>query len=150
MSGPDKERSSGGDDGGGGGGDEDEDGVISQSKKDELKGKAAQKSERESKRASVFRFGKAKKTLQLVQGRAKRRKRRKKKGSLVNSGCFGSCGDAVVGGCLCEKQPQTLDSSGESPCSDPNNKEFTYDMLRVFIENNDFYAEECNPHFDSD
>ncbi|KAG8363975.1 hypothetical protein BUALT_Bualt19G0079400 [Buddleja alternifolia] len=43
------------------------------------------------------------------------------------------------------------DSSGESPTtSDPNNSEFSFDMLRGLIEKNDFYSKECNPHLDVD
>ncbi|KAL3538406.1 hypothetical protein ACH5RR_001772 [Cinchona calisaya] len=141
MSEKDKDPSTsaaGGDGGGGGGGEEGEEGVK------EERGK---KGEREAKRVSVFRLGKAKK--RVVQSnwrwrwRWRWRRRKKKKGNLVNS----------VGCCLCLRQSQMLDSSGEStppPTSDPNSKDFTYDMLKVFIEKNDFYAADCNPHLDLD
>ncbi|KAL1532894.1 hypothetical protein AAHA92_32852 [Salvia divinorum] len=46
------------------------------------------------------------------------------------------------------RQPKTLDSSGESPTSDPNSPDFTFDDLRALIEKNDFYSKDCNPHLD--
>jgi hypothetical protein len=54
-------------------------------------------------------------------------------------------------GCyFCFKQPQTFESNSGSRTTDPNDPNFTYDMLKVFIENNDFYSKECNPHLDFD
>lgn len=79
--------------------------------------------------------------------------KRKQKGVFVNSRGWGRRANAAAGGgwcCLCVRQPKTLDSSGESPTSDPNSSEFTFDMLRALIEKNDFYSKECNPHLDGD
>ncbi|KAG2719677.1 hypothetical protein I3760_02G000800 [Carya illinoinensis] len=54
-------------------------------------------------------------------------------------------------GCyFCSTQPQTLESPTGSCASDPNSPNFTYDMLKAFIEKNDFYSKECNPHLDFD
>ncbi|XP_057963176.1 uncharacterized protein LOC131154427 [Malania oleifera] len=51
------------------------------------------------------------------------------------------------GGCyLCLTRPQTMESPAESPGSDPNSPEFTYELLKALIENNDFYSKDCNPH----
>lgn len=59
--------------------------------------------------------------------------------------------DGVPKGCyFCFRQPQTLESSVESPVSDPNDPNYTSDMLKVLIEKNDFYSKECNPHLDID
>lgn len=129
--------------------EEEEKGVISSpEKRDGLKKESEKRGDKETNRVSIFRFGKDKKKLKLLHNN---RKKRRKKGSLVNSGGWGGGGGvAGVGCCLGMKQPQTLESSGESPStSDPNSKEFTYDMLKVFIEKNDFYAADCNPHLDS-
>lgn len=51
---------------------------------------------------------------------------------------------------MCLKKPMTLDSSGESPTSDPNSPDFTYGMLRSLIEKNDFFDKDCNPHLDDE
>lgn len=143
--------------GGGGGYDdkeeEEEEVTSSPAKRDGLRQETGQGGNKEPKRVSIFRFGKAKKKLKLLQSN-RRRRRRRKAGFINSGGCFGRGGGegGVVEGCccLCTKQPQALDSSGESPpTSDPNSKEFTYDMLKVFIEKNDFYAADCNPHLDS-
>ncbi|KZV14966.1 hypothetical protein F511_39890 [Dorcoceras hygrometricum] len=80
------------------------------------------------KRGTLFRLRKGKK----IKGERRKEKRRKQ---IV--GCF-----------LCLKEPRTLDSAGESPTSDPNSREFTFDMLRDLIEKNDFYSNECNTHLD--
>ncbi|XP_060217148.1 uncharacterized protein LOC132644574 [Lycium barbarum] len=84
------------------------------------------------KRVSCFRFRK-------VKEKFFRKKRKGVSGNLERRG----------GGCyLCLKRPITSDSGGESQTSDPNSPNFTNDMLRVFIEKNDFYSKECNPHLD--
>lgn len=52
-------------------------------------------------------------------------------------------------GCkFCFLQPKVLESLDGSPSSDPNHPNFTNSMLRVLIENNDFYSKDCNPHLD--
>ncbi|KAL8541916.1 hypothetical protein ACS0TY_002967 [Phlomoides rotata] len=91
--------------------------------------------ERKGKKTSFFRLRKSKKV-----------RHQKQKGVYVNSGCWGGGGLC----CFCVKQPTTLDSPGESPSSDPNSSEFTFDMLRALIEKNEFYSKECNPHLDAD
>ncbi|KAF6163428.1 hypothetical protein GIB67_029277 [Kingdonia uniflora] len=47
---------------------------------------------------------------------------------------------------LCFMQPLVSDSSPKSQTSDPNNAEFGYDFLKVFMETNDFYSSDCNVH----
>lgn len=48
--------------------------------------------------------------------------------------------------CLFVKQ---FDSScTETPTSDPNSSDFTFDSLKGLIENSDFFLNECNTHFD--
>lgn len=91
----------------------------------------------------------AEEKLNKVKGgkKRKRKKRKKKKGILVTSACWGK--RAAGGGdgcCLSFKPPRTQFDSDESPTSDPNSPEFTFDMLRDFIEKNDFYSQDCNPH----
>lgn len=94
------------------------------------------------KRVSCFRFSKVKRTIL----------RRKRKGVSGNSeGRREFSGGGGGGGCyLCLKRPLTSDSGGESQTSDPNSPNFTYEMFRLFIEKNDFYSNECNPHLDVD
>lgn len=97
---------------------------------------------RKGRRLSFFRLRKSKKLLH---------QKRKKKGIFVNSSRgWGRRANGGGGGwCLCLRQPKTLDSSGESPTSDPNSSEFSVDMLRALLEKNDFYSKECNPHLDA-
>ncbi|XP_055816486.1 uncharacterized protein LOC129886005 [Solanum dulcamara] len=91
------------------------------------------------KRVSCFRFRKVKSMFL----------RRKRKGVSGNSERRRELSGGGRGGCyLCLKRPLTSDSGGESQTSDPNSPNFTYEMLRVFIEKNDFYSNECNPHLD--
>ncbi|XP_049414986.1 uncharacterized protein LOC125877761 [Solanum stenotomum] len=91
------------------------------------------------KRVTCFRFRKVKSTLL----------RRKRKGVSGNSERRREGSGGGGGGCyLCLRRPLTSDSGGESQTSDPNSPNFTYEMLRVLIEKNDFYSNECNPHLD--
>ncbi|KAJ4721792.1 hypothetical protein OWV82_009440 [Melia azedarach] len=57
-------------------------------------------------------------------------------------------GNSFKGFGLCLRQPDTLESAGKSPCSDPNDPSFSCEMLKLLIEKNDFYSKECNPHLD--
>lgn len=91
------------------------------------------------KRVTLFRLRKCKK----IMG-----ERRTEKGVYVNSGCWWRRRRKIPGCFSCLKEPGTLDSSGESPTSDPNSSEFTFDLLRDLIEKNDFYSKECNTHLD--
>ncbi|KAI3701920.1 hypothetical protein L6452_27404 [Arctium lappa] len=50
--------------------------------------------------------------------------------------------------CLCVKRIPTLDSCTESPTSDPNSSDFTFDSLKGLIEKSDFFLNECNTHLD--
>lgn len=90
------------------------------------------------KRVSCFRFRKVR--LMVL--------RRKRKGVSGNSARRRELSGGGGGCYLCLKRPLTSDSGGESQTSDPNSPNFTYEMLRVFIEKNDFYSSECNPHLD--
>ncbi|WCJ26802.1 hypothetical protein M5689_008592 [Euphorbia peplus] len=69
-------------------------------------------------------------------------------GGDANGGISGKSKIFGVDICCCFKQPSTLESSVESVTSDPNDSKFTFEMLRGFIETNDFYSKECNLHLD--
>lgn len=56
----------------------------------------------------------------------------------------------VKGCCFCFRQPLTLESSIGSSVRNPKDPNWTHDKLKVFIEKNDFYSKECNPHLDID
>ncbi|KAK7838343.1 hypothetical protein CFP56_019906 [Quercus suber] len=71
-------------------------------------------------------------------------------GARISGKRFVCLNNGGKGCCFCLRQPQTLESNSGSRTSDPNDPNFTYDMLKAFIENNDFYSKECNPHFDFD
>ncbi|KAM3704407.1 hypothetical protein ACJW31_03G001000 [Castanea mollissima] len=71
-------------------------------------------------------------------------------GARISGKRFGCLKNGGKGCCFCLRQPQTLESNSGSRTSDPNDPNFTYDMLKAFIENNDFYSKDCNPHFDFD
>lgn len=96
------------------------------------------------KKVVLFPVGKAKKQL------CNRRQRQQSKrvsfsDASSNAGeKFGGTSSKVC--FFCFMQPQTLDSSAESIASDPNDSNFSIEMLRSLIEKNDFYSKECNPH----
>ncbi|KAI4374042.1 hypothetical protein MLD38_012087 [Melastoma candidum] len=48
----------------------------------------------------------------------------------------------------CVGRPMTLDSSVESVTSDPNDPEFSYEMLRDLLQRNEFFHAECNTNLD--
>ncbi|MCE5166548.1 hypothetical protein HAX54_021635 [Datura stramonium] len=137
----------GGGGGGGDSGDDDHDGIGAG------RCKEADDSEEEGdhnkdfgknkgKSVSCFRFRKVKRKLL-------RRKRKGVSGNSERRRELSGGGGGGGGGCyLCLKRPPTADSGGESQTSDPNSPNFTYEMLRVFIEKNDFYSNECNSHLD--
>ncbi|CAK9315071.1 unnamed protein product [Citrullus colocynthis] len=55
---------------------------------------------------------------------------------------------SVNQGCgFCFAKLSISDSKNGSP-TDPNHRKFTYEMLKVLIEKNDFYSKESNPHLD--
>lgn len=138
MSGSDKKKSSGSSSGGNDPEKEiDEPGKEKSCTEEETR-------QRRGKGVFCLRFNGVKRNLLLLQRR--RRRRKKKKASLVNSKVSGGYDGGGLCCCLCIKQPMTLDTSIESPTSDPNSKEFTYDMMRVLIEKNEFYSKECNAH----
>ncbi|KAJ0232372.1 Ubiquitin carboxyl-terminal hydrolase-like protein [Hirschfeldia incana] len=68
---------------------------------------------------------------------------RKKHKSRSGSSCKG-------GGCFSMMRPRGTEEDGSlsssSQPSDPNDECFTHDMLRVMLEKNDFFSDECNPH----
>lgn len=111
-----------------------------------------QRSFRKAKKVVLFPFAKAKK-LFIHNRRNKQQQQENKRVSFASSVAAGAAnGGATSGtnGCyFCFKQPHTLESPAESFTSDPNDSSFTYDMLKSFIEKNDFYSKECNPHFDN-
>ncbi|KAF7805007.1 loricrin isoform X2 [Senna tora] len=97
-----------------------------------------------AKQVVMHRFAKAKKKLHNCSS-----KRVLRLSSSVNStttsgktirgpaGCWGK------GSYVCFTRPQVLESFNGSPISDPNDPNLT-----TFIEKNDFYSKECNPHLD--
>lgn len=107
-------------------------------------------------------FGKAKQVVLHPFTRSKkpqlpRKNKIRSSSSSSAAACFVSSrfrGGGVNGGggskgCyFCFTQPQTLDSPTGSQNSDPEHPNFTFAMLRAFVEKNDFYSKECNPHFD--
>ncbi|KAM1038516.1 hypothetical protein FF1_033196 [Malus domestica] len=108
-------------------------------------------------------FGRAKQVVLHPFGRSKRQLPRKARGSAsgassLASSCAFSSGKMFGGGggngggnksCyFCFTQPPTLDSPMGSQTSDPEHPNFTFGMLRAFVESNEFYSKDCNPHLD--
>lgn len=105
-------------------------------------------------------FAKAKQLVLHALSKAEKQllRRRNKKTSLSGSAAaanagtsgkrFGCVGHRGKGCYFCFTQPQTLESPPHA--SDPNDPNFTYEMLKAFIEKNDFYSKECNTHIDFD
>lgn len=83
--------------------------------------------------------GYGRKAKKVVLSKIKKAKKRLQKKDIGNSGCC--C-------CLYIRRNSTLDSSSESPTSDPNSSEFGFDSLKGLIEKSDFFLDECNTHFD--
>ncbi|CAN8265246.1 unnamed protein product [Cochlearia groenlandica] len=51
------------------------------------------------------------------------------------------------GGCFSViSKRRTEDDDDDDPLSDPNDESFTHEMLRVMLETNDFFCDDCNPH----
>ncbi|GFZ09501.1 hypothetical protein Acr_21g0001000 [Actinidia rufa] len=73
-----------------------------------------------------------------------RRREKADNDSSSNLGKRVFCGGG--GYSCCFKQTSTLNSPVEPQTSDPNSPEFTHELLRGLIEENDFYSKECNPH----
>lgn len=61
---------------------------------------------------------------------------------------IGGGGSSGKGCYFCFTRPLTLESPIGFRTSDPNDPNFTFDMLNVLIEQSDFYSRECNPHLD--
>lgn len=113
-------------------------------------------------------LGKARRVILSPFTKAKARKQLpRRKHSWASSSCsssiaatkvtgFSSSGKEIGGGgnskgCyFCFTRPLTMESPAESRTSDPNDPNFTYDMLKVLIEKSDFYSPDCNPHLDID
>ncbi|TYJ02582.1 hypothetical protein E1A91_A13G239100v1, partial [Gossypium mustelinum] len=89
----------------------------------------------------------------FVKFRKKKKKKQAKplaKPSLSSSSSFSSSkrvgsGGGFYGGFCCTR-PRNLESADDSNSSDPNDPNFTYEMLKTLIEKNQFYSKECNPH----
>ncbi|KAG8471685.1 hypothetical protein CXB51_036283 [Gossypium anomalum] len=88
----------------------------------------------------------------FVKFRKKKKKQAKPlaKPPLSSSSSFSSSkrvgsGGGFYGGFCCTR-PRTLESADDSNSSDPNDPNFTYEMLKTLIEKNQFYSKECNPH----
>lgn len=110
-------------------------------------------------------FGKAKQVVLHPFTRSKKQLPRKNKtrASSAPSCSVSSCsfssgkrfGAGVNGGgnkgCyFCFTQPSTPGSPIGSQTSDPEHPNFTFGMLSAFMEKNDFFSKECNPHLDID
>ncbi|XP_068318441.1 uncharacterized protein [Pyrus communis] len=112
-------------------------------------------------------FGRAKLVVLHPFGRSKKLLPREAKtrgsasgASSLGSSCAFSSGKMFGGGggngggnkgCyFCFTKPPTLDSPMGSPTSDPEHPNFTFGMLRAFVESNEFYSKDCNPHLDID
>ncbi|KAF3454758.1 hypothetical protein FNV43_RR05206 [Rhamnella rubrinervis] len=152
---------SGGGNGGCGGGDDDEE--------EDDKGGGVQASEDHRAKQRVYgcgefrrNLGKARRVVlsPFTKIKARRQLSRRKhtwaSSSLADTKVSGSSGKGIgVGGVgkgcyFCFTQPLTMESPSESRTSDPNDPNFTYDMMKVLIEKSDFYSPECNPHLDVD
>ncbi|KAF5739940.1 hypothetical protein HS088_TW11G00002 [Tripterygium wilfordii] len=106
-------------------------------------------------------FGRAKQFVLSPFTAAKRNLCQRRNGSRrplspVAAAPIGDCfsGKRVVvnrwrgGGCFSFNHSKTLESCDvESPASDPNDSNFTDEMLKILIEKNVFYSKECNTHF---
>ncbi|EYU35380.1 hypothetical protein MIMGU_mgv1a016524mg [Erythranthe guttata] len=116
----DKERPRADDGGGGGGGgsggvDDEDDGEETTESVDSSE-KTCAGCDRKGNKRSFFRLRKGKKPAS---------QKRKQKGIYVNSGCWMT---RVGRGSTCLSRPRVaVDSSGESPTSDPNSPEFTFE-----------------------
>ncbi|CAH8337332.1 unnamed protein product [Eruca vesicaria subsp. sativa] len=58
-------------------------------------------------------------------------------------------GGSHKGGCFSlrrRRRTEEEEGSPSSPVSDPNDECFTHEMLRVMLETNDFFSNDCNPH----
>lgn len=105
-----------------------------------------------ARRVVLSPFNKIKASKQLPR----RKHTRTSSSSLAETKVSGSSGKGIGGGGVgkgcyfCFKRPLTMESPAESRTSDPNDPNFTYDMLKSLIEKNDFYSPECNPHLDID
>ncbi|XP_062081695.1 uncharacterized protein LOC133788285 [Humulus lupulus] len=160
MSVPDKEISTvedcvgagggnGGDDGDGD--DDDESGGV--------QGRDEQKPKKRAKWHGCYgfsmNFGKARHLVLGPFTKAQRKRSRKthikassNSSALVAAPNASSSSSSGKGCCLCIKKSGIGESSFGSPTSDPNDPTFTYDVLKVLIERNDFYSKECNSHLD--
>ncbi|XP_050382509.1 uncharacterized protein LOC126799356 [Argentina anserina] len=100
-------------------------------------------------------LGKAKQVVLFPFTKAKKQLPRRNRGAASSCSPFSSGKRFGVSGgnagCyLCFMPPLNVDSSAESPSSDPNSPNFTHGKLRSLIEKNDFYSRECNYHLDFD
>lgn len=139
---------SGGGGGSGNGGDDEE---------DESGGVQERDDQRRKKKAKGYgcngfsrNFGKAKNLVLFPFNRAQKKFSTKPHINSSSSVAAPSVSSSSGKGCcFCLKKSQSVESSMRSQSSDPNDPTFTYDMLRVLIERNDFYSKERNPYLDS-
>ncbi|KAK1360418.1 hypothetical protein POM88_044892 [Heracleum sosnowskyi] len=76
----------------------------------------------------------------------KLRRKNKLPSSQSKCCCFVRRKENVGGGCFMCFRTSPGDDSPVT--SDPNSPNFTFELVRSMIENNDFYCKECNTHFD--
>lgn len=113
---------------------------------------------------SKFGISRAKQVFRRASGKARRKffgRSKKRRSSAVSSNGVGarkegtrgtSAGGSRFGDrcCLsCIRRPKTLGSPVESVASDPNDPEFTHEMMRDLLEKNEFFSAECSTHMDA-
>nr|KAJ0225547.1 hypothetical protein LSAT_V11C100029820 [Lactuca sativa] len=86
------------------------------------------------------RSGYRRKPKRVVLPRIKTKKKDKENRASISRSSGNSC--------LCITRIAKLDSCTESPSSDPNCSDFSFDSLRGLIEKSDFFLNECNTHLD--
>ncbi|KAI4368243.1 hypothetical protein MLD38_016820 [Melastoma candidum] len=82
----------------------------------------------------------AKAWRKLLGGRSKRRDDGTRRG--------GGGGVDLFRRVSCVGRPRTLDSLVDSVTSDPNDPEFSYEMLRDLLQRNEFFSAECSTNLD--
>ncbi|KAL8242383.1 hypothetical protein R6Q59_012685 [Mikania micrantha] len=88
-------------------------------------------------------FGYGTRVKRVVLSIIKSTKKRLQRGKSNENQSLGFC-------CWCVGRTPSVDSSAESPTSDPNSSGFGFDSLRGLIEKSDFLLNDCNTHLELD
>ncbi|KAG2301312.1 hypothetical protein Bca4012_059508 [Brassica carinata] len=78
----------------------------------------------------------------VVPSVSKPRKQFKDRFSKKHKSRSGSC----KGGCFSVMRPRRTEEEEEDEGSPSSSSALDHGMLRVMLENNDFFSDECNPH----